>query len=508
MLRENQMITGSIQQIDDTLSGIMKVQQDVVFVRHVLLKEEVKVRIVKHVQKGYIGEVVEIIKPSPSRVSAPCGIYERCGSCHLLHMDVNTQAMYKKSYVEGLCKKAKGLSLHVQDVMRMPSPYHYRNKMIVGFTRDRNRKIQAGFYEEHSHNIIPYDTCVLHYQELDEIVQTIVSLMSKFRVEPYLEDKRQGLFRHVLIRYGEVSKQIMVVFVLNAVVFPARKDFVNALLKAHPTITTILQNTNTRKTSVVLGDQERVLYGAGYIEDTLCGLKFRISAKSFYQINHFQTEVLYKTAIGLLNLRGNEVVMDAYCGIGTIGMYASSFVKQVIGVEINKDAIGDAKINAQLNHIKNIRFLCDDAGTFMSKMAAKHEKLDVVIMDPPRSGSTEEFLHSLLLLSPKQVLYISCNPQTQLRDLEYLKRFGYVSKEIYPVDMFPNTAAVESIVLLHKSKDAVIPSMRTRPEKEEVSQSFDKRKPRDRTPQGTKRSDYKQTRTYKDKQGKKRNPHQ
>ena len=235
----------------------------------------------------------------------------------------------------------------------------------------------------------------------------------------------KGLSGHVVVRYGAVSKQIMIVLVLNSNVFPARRNFIQELRKRFPQITTIVQNVNTRKTSVVLGDEERVLYGPGYIEDVLCGMTFRISAKSFYQINHEQTEVLYQRSVELLELSGKETVLDAYCGIGTIGMYVSRFVKQVIGVEINRDAVEDAKINAKINQISNIRFVCEDAGRYMTRLAAEKKRLDVVIMDPPRSGSSEDFIKSLVRMKPKQVLYISCNPQTQIRDCQMFERMGY-----------------------------------------------------------------------------------
>ena len=235
--------------------------------------------------------------------------------------------------------------------------------------------------------------------------------------------------------------------------FPARKNFIQELRRRYPQITTIVQNVNTRKTSVVLGDEERVLYGPGYIEDVLCGMTFRISAKSFYQINHEQTEVLYQRSVELLKLNGGETVLDAYCGIGTIGMYVSRFLKQVIGVEINGDAVKDARINAKINQINNIRFVCDDAGRYMSRLAAEKKRLDVVIMDPPRSGSSEEFIKSLVRMKPSQVLYISCNPQTQIRDLQVFERMGYrVQGEMVPVDLFPHTVHVETVVRLSRVK--------------------------------------------------------
>ncbi|MGX8834454.1 23S rRNA (uracil(1939)-C(5))-methyltransferase RlmD [Amedibacillus sp. YH-ame6] len=452
MLKEGQIVKGTIKYIDEFGNGVLVQGKDHVLLRNVFVNEEVSAIIKKRIQKGYVAQIKQMIKPSKDRVKPECGIYERCGSCHLMHMKKDVQSKYKKNMIEELCKKAK-LSIKVEDVCTMKDPYHYRNKIIVGFQKDKQRHIQAGFYEEFSHRIIPYKDCHLHPSICDEIIQTITRLLEKFRVELYNEDKRSGMLRHVLIRYGKISKQIMVVLVVQSNVFPARKNFIQVLLKEHPEITTIIQNVNSRKTSVVLGNEERVLYGQGYIEDTLCGCTYRISAKSFYQINHEQTEVLYKMAIERLHLQGNEKVLDAYCGIGTIGMYASQFAKEVIGVEINKDAIADAKVNAKLNAIHNIHFQCDDAGKYMQKMAAKREKLDVVIMDPPRNGSSEAFIQSVAMLKVKEVLYISCNPETQIQDIKLFQKMGYQTEgTMQLVDMFPFTEHVESIVKLVRNK--------------------------------------------------------
>lgn len=453
MLKIDQMVTGVISGMDEAYNGLLRCGKDVVLVRHVMKQEEVRVRIVRRIAKGYIGEIVEIKKASPYRIAVKCPIYERCGSCQLLHMNAKGQQEFKNRSIRTLCAKAKIGKLKAEEIVAMEEPWHYRNKMIIGFQRDKQRRIQAGFYEEFSHRIIPYKRCLLHPEVCDDIIAGIVELMGKLRIEPYDEDKRRGLIRHVVMRYGAVSGQIMIVLVLNSNVFPARKNFIQELRRRYPQITTIVQNVNTRKTSVVLGDEERVLYGPGYIEDVLCGMTFRISAKSFYQINHEQTEVLYQRSVELLKLNGGETVLDAYCGIGTIGMYVSRFVKQVIGVEINGDAVKDARINAKINQINNIRFVCDDAGRYMSRLAAEKKRLDVVIMDPPRSGSCEEFIKSLVRMKPRQVLYISCNPQTQIRDLQVFERMGYrVQGEMVPVDLFPHTVHVETVVLLSKLK--------------------------------------------------------
>ena len=461
MLKTGQQFTGTIQYVDAYGNGVIRYKNDTVFVRNILPKEDVHVKVLKRIQQGYVATIMEIKKASPLRVLPACAIYERCGSCHLMHMQLKAQAAYKKERIEALCKKEK-LKLQVCDVLTMENPYHYRNKMIIGFTKGKQKEIQAGFYEEFTHQIIPYKTCLLHPTICDAIIASILKLLNKFRIEIYNEDRRSGLLRHVLIRYGEMTGQIMVVLVLNSNVFPARKNFVQALLKLHPEITTIVQNVNTRKTSVVLGNDERILYGPGYIEDTLCGNCYRISAKSFYQINHSQTEVLYQRAVQMLDIKGNEHVLDAYCGIGTIGMYTARFVKDVIGVEINKDAIQDAQTNAKINQVKNIRFLCGDAGEYMRKLAAQRKSLDIVIIDPPRSGSSETFIKSVAALHVKQVLYISCNPQTQLRDVKMFQRYGYQSSGIVqPVDLFPFTNHVETIMLLQLSNEQKKKQMRS-----------------------------------------------
>jgi len=448
MLKKKQVVTGTIAHIDEMGNGIIKYREDMILVRGVLSQEEVRVEIVKRLQQGYVGNILEIIKPSEYRCKPKCSIYAKCGSCQLMHRKQSNQAQYKKEQVVELCKKQR-LSIPVEDVLCAGNPYHYRNKMIIGFQKGRDKRIKAGFYEEFSHRIIPYEACLLHPKECDDIVQSIVSLIQKLAIEIYDEDRRTGLLRHVLIRYGKVTKQIMVVFVVRSNVFPARRRLVEELLKAHSNITTIVQNVNPRKTSIVLGNEERILYGKGYIEDILCGLRFKISCKSFYQINHDQCEVLYTKALDKLMLTGNEVVLDAYCGIGTIGMCVASKVKQVIGVELNKDAVKDAIQNAKLNRIRNIRFLCDDAGSFVSQLAKAQQTLDVLIMDPPRSGSSQEFLSSAARLRVPKILYISCNPNTQIRDIRTLQKLGYrVEGSMTLVDMFPFTNSIESVCML------------------------------------------------------------
>lgn len=449
-MKEGMIITGTIKEVNDNGYGIFYHQKTKIQVKHVIEKEEVKVKIMKIFKGGCEASLVEIIQPSPYRVKVNCGIYEKCGSCHYLHMDNQAQLNLKQAQLNQIFNNAGLHHKGMKRVYGMKEPFAYRNKMIIGF-RKKGKDIIAGFYEEYSHRIIPYHHCLLHPQICDDIVKTITKLLKECRIEPYDEDKRFGVLRHVLIRYGMQTKQIMVTLVSNEKIFKARKAFVSALTKAHPEITTIVWNVNQRQTSVVLGNEEHVIYGKGYIEDVLCGLRFRISSKSFYQINHEQCELLYKKAIALLQLKGNETILDAYCGIGTIGMYASRFVKKVIGVEVNRNAVSDAISNAKMNQIKNVRFICDDATKFLQHCAYNQESdmhFDAIIMDPPRDGSSVAFIKSIAALKTKKVLYISCGPQSQARDLKLFEKLGYQIKDSFAVDMFPWTHHIESICLL------------------------------------------------------------
>lgn len=336
----------------------------------------------------------------------------------------------------------------------MEAPYHYRNKVSAAFSLTKNKQIISGVYQDSTHRIVPIDQCLIEDPKADEIICSIRSLMKSFKLLPYDEVTQKGFLRHVLVKRGFSTNQIMVVLVVGTPVFPAKKRFTEALLKLHPEITTILMNINDRYTSMVLGEQEKVLYGPGKIEDILCGCRFQISAKSFYQINPVQTEILYGKAMEYAGLTGGQTVVDAYCGIGTIGMIAAKQgAKKVIGVELNRDAVKDAIGNAKINQLTNTWFCAGDAGEFMLEMALEGESADVVFMDPPRAGSDQTFLSSLITLSPQKIVYISCNPETQQRDLRYLTaKSSYRVQAIQPVDMFPHTNHVETCVLLGRKE--------------------------------------------------------
>ncbi len=375
-----------------------------------------------------------------------CPVAKRCGGCQLQNLTYAEQLRYKQAK----CIRLLGKFCKISPIIGMEEPYHYRNKVQAAFTQDRRGNIISGVYQAASHKIVPVEDCMTEDKTADEIIGTVRKLLKSFKLKPYNPDTRQGFLRHVLVKRGFKSGQIMVVLVTGTREFPKRRSFVNALLQAHPEITTILQNINNRRTSMVLGNEEIVLYGDGKIEEELCGLHFRISAKAFYQINPTQTEVLYKKALEFANLTGKETVLDAYCGTGTIGLFAAKDAEFVVGVELNGDAVQDARENAKRNQIKNIRFVKADAGEFMVEAARSGESVDVVLMDPPRAGSDKAFLSSLLTLAPKKVVYISCNPETQARDLFFLTKNGYTVKKIQPVDMFPHTNHVETVALLLK----------------------------------------------------------
>ena len=378
---------------------------------------------------------------------AACKAAKKCGGCQYQGIPYEKQLQDKQKAVRQLmqpfCKTA--------GITGMKDPYHYRNKVHAVFARKKDGTIISGVYEEGTHRLVPVETCQIEDEKADAIINDIRGLLKSFKIKIYNEDTGYGLLRHVLIRRGFSTGEIMVVLVLGSPVMPSKNNFVKALRKLHPEITTVVLNVNDKRTSMVLGDRETTIYGKGYIEDVLCGLRFRISSKSFYQINPVQTEKLYGKAMELAGLSGTERVIDAYCGIGTIGMVAAKSAKEVIGVELNPDAVRDAVKNAKHNQMKNIRFYQEDAGRFMEKMAALGEKADVVFMDPPRSGSTEQFMKSVVTLAPKKIVYISCDPQTQARDLKYLTRYGYKAMGAYPYDMFPFTKHAENIVLLTKN---------------------------------------------------------
>lgn len=423
--------------------GIARIGRDEVSVPY-LLKGE-KATVVEEGKKKYKHyKILSIAEKSPDRVEPKCRYFYKCGGCSLQHMNYEAQLALKERHVIELMKSFG----KIDKIIGMDNPYSYRNKVHSTFALTKKNEIVSGIYKEYSHEVIPIDRCIIQDERADKIAITLRSLFKSFKMTPYDEDSGRGFVRHVLIKMGFKTDEIMVVLVVSNKIFPSKNNFVKALKEKHPEISTIVMNVNDRKTSLVLGNEEKVIYGKGVIEDKLLGLTFQISPKSFYQVNPVQTEKLYGKALEFAELKGTERVLDAYSGIGTISLIAAKQAKEVIGVEINKEAVKNAKINAKINNISNVDFYEGDAGEFMVNFAEDGEKIDLLFMDPPRSGSDENFIEAIGMLKPEKIVYISCNPETQARDVRQIMRFGYKVKKIQPVDMFPWTGHVECVIMM------------------------------------------------------------
>lgn len=383
--------------------------------------------------------------PHEKEMKSPCPYAARCGGCSSVHIPYPEQLKRKQAGVEkllaGICP--------VEPILGMEHPWHYRNKVhaVIG-TDFKTKQPISGVYQRGTHRVVPVQGCRIEDERADRIIQTIVGMIPRYKLRIYNENTHRGFLRHVLVRTGHITGQIMVVLVTTASEFPGGKAFVQELTEKHPEITTVVLNVNQKETSMVLGTRDYPLYGPGYMEDELCGKRFRISPQSFYQVNARQTELLYQTALSCAGFTGSETLLDAYCGTGTIGLCAADRVKRLIGVELNADAVRDAKVNAKLNQTSNADFICEDAGRFMVKMARENLPLDVLIMDPPRSGSDQRFLTSVLTCKPKTIVYVSCNPETLARDAKVLVKGGYRAVKAVPVDMFPHTEHCECVMKL------------------------------------------------------------
>ena len=375
-----------------------------------------------------------------------CKVWKKCGGCQFQGVPYTEQIKIKQKNMNKLLKKYG----NVKPIIGMENPFYYRNKVHAVFDRDKKGNIICGTYEAGTHRVVPVEECMIEDKTSQEIIRAIRDMLKSFRIKTYDEDTGYGLLRHVLVRRGFSTDEIMVVLVVASPIFPSKNNFVKALRKKFPQISTVVLNVNDKKTSMVLGERDIVLYGKGFIRDRLCGCTFRISPQSFYQVNPVQTELLYKTAIEYAGLGRKERVIDAYCGIGTIGLVAAGKAREVIGIELNKNAVRDAIVNARENKITNARFYQGDAGEFMEGMVSEGERADVVFMDPPRTGSTEKFLTSMVKLGPSRIVYISCGPDTLARDLGFLTKHGYVTRKIQPVDMFSFTEHCEVVCLLTK----------------------------------------------------------
>ncbi|WP_165062688.1 23S rRNA (uracil(1939)-C(5))-methyltransferase RlmD [Adlercreutzia sp. ZJ154] len=400
-------------------------------------------------------------KHPASDVSA-CAVSARCGACTMIDIPYDEQLAKKQAYIEELFAGLASPKC-VRPIIGMQTPYHYRNKVVSPFAPARGARpgafaVATGMYAQGTHKLVPTDGCLIENETGKRVVQAVRSLMLKWKIAPYNEDTGEGFLRHAVVRVGQFSGEVLVTLVTNSDQFPFSKSFCRELVRRVPEITTVVQNVNTRQTNVILGETERVLYGPGFILDGLCGLTFRISSQSFYQVNVCQTEALYTAAIDAAKLNGTQTVIDAYCGTGTIGLVAAARgAARVLGLDCVESAIRDARQNAKHNGITNAEFFVEDATDFLVRAArcgidgAKSENM-VLMMDPPRSGSTPQFLNAACALAPSRIVYISCNPKTQVRDAENLLQSGYTIESIQPVDMFPHTDHVECVVLMSREK--------------------------------------------------------
>ena len=389
--------------------------------------------------------------PGREKKRSRCPVSSKCGGCTMIDVPYAEQAAGKQEQVATLLSKFGP----VQDIIRMKNPDHYRNKVTAIFGTDRRGHVVCGTYRAGSREIVPVKSCLIEDPKASRIIQTILRLLPDLRIRVYDPRTDEGTLRYVQVRTARATGQVLVTVVTRDALFTAGKHLVRALTKEHPEITTIVQNVNERTDAMILGEREKILYGPGYVEDVLCGRRFRISSQSFYQVNPIQTEKLYNIAVDCAGLSGKERVLDAYCGIGTIGILAAAHAKEVTGVEQNERAVEDACVNAAQNGLKNISFEAEDATAFMEELAEEAQEqgagaVDVLFMDPPRSGATEAFLKAAQKLAPKKIVYVSCDPVTLARDLDYLTQHGYRMKKAVPVDMFPYTQHIESCVLLER----------------------------------------------------------
>ena len=377
--------------------------------------------------------------------SKKCPLYGKCGGCQLLHLPYEKTIEFKKNYVLD-CLKKEGINAKINKFISAKEPYNYRNKMIIGF-KIQNSKVVSGFYEENSHKIIDLDYCIMHSELQNNIAKYIKQLIIDYKIKPYDEDRKTGIIRYVLIREAINTKQILITFVTSSEVLPSRSEIVKKICAKFKEVKTIIQNINPRKTSIVLGEKEKVLFGKPYIEDKLMGLTFKITSKSFYQVNPKQTELLYQEVVNSLDIKKDDLIIDAYSGIGTIGMILSKNASDVISVENNTQAYKAAIMNARDNNIKNIHFINADATEFINEMALENERVDWLVLDPPRTGSTISFLKNAIKLKPKKIIYVSCGPDTLARDLKILLEKYHITY-MSLVDMFCFTKHIESVVCL------------------------------------------------------------
>ena len=427
--------------------GIARVNGAVVFVPHAVRGEEIDLRITKVMKTSCAGEIVKIHDPSPERMEPECPYAGKCGGCAYRHLTYPEELWAKRQRVQDALTRIGGLELTVEEILGTKNPEHYRNKSQYPVGADGS----IGFFQARTHKVVPIRRCLIQTEAADRTAQAVGEWMRRYKISAYDETTGKGLVRHVCVRVNRKGESLCCV-VVNGDKVPREPELAAYVTAAVPHTVGVLLNSNTRRGNVVLGDKYRTLFGRNYLMDTLCGLEFKLSMPSFYQVNRDQAEVLYGKALEFAGLTGNETVLDLYCGIGTITLCLAKAAKRVIGAEIVPPAIRDAKENALRNHIENAEFFCGDAADIAAKLESDGLRPDVVTVDPPRKGLAPEVIASVAAMGPKKVVYVSCDPATLGRDVKIFREFGYEAKRAAAVDMFPGTAHVETVVLLSKGE--------------------------------------------------------
>lgn len=426
--------------------GVGKIDGFTVFVEGAIIGEKVKVKIVKVLKHYSFGKLLEILISSPYRINPPCSVVKRCGGCQLQHMNYECQLKYKTQIVKDAVERIGGLKdIIIHDTIGMKEPWYYRNKaqFPVGMHKD---EVHIGFYAGRSHKIIDTDKCMIQEKGNNELLDIFKEFIKTYNISIYDEDTGKGLIRHIMTRKGFKTGEVMICIVINGEDLPCADKLIEVFRQRIKGLKTIVLNINKKKTNVILGLKNKVIYGDGFIYDYIGSFKFKISPLSFFQINPVQTEVLYKKALEYADLKGGETVIDAYCGIGTISLFLSQKAKKVYGVEIVGQAIEDAKENAKINGIENVEFILGESETVIPKLYEEGIRTDVIVVDPPRKGCDKKLLEVIAKMAPEKIVYVSCNPSTMARDLKYLTEKGYQVKEIQPVDQFPMTVHVECVI--------------------------------------------------------------
>ena len=430
--------------------GIAKVDGFTIFVKDAIRGERVKIKILKVVSSHAFAKIEEIIEKSPSRVEPDCDIYSMCGGCTLRHMNYFDTLMLKKEAAENTLKKELKRDIIIDEIIGMEDPLYYRNKLEMPFAKGKDGKATIGFFKPRTHEIVETDNCLIHNEKTFSLAKDIVKFVKDKNLSVYNEETGEGLLRHLIIRIGIHTGELMVLFVVNEEKIPHEKELIDYITDLHPEVKVIAKNINDKNTNVILGKRTISIFGTGYIEDTIGKFKFRISPRSFYQVNPVQVEKLYQKAVDLAELTGEETVFDLYCGIGTIGIFASDKVKKLYGIDTVDAAIIDARENAKLNGIENAEFFTGDVEYALKDLVEKQKvNADVIFVDPPRRGCEKEALDTIMKIAPEKVVYVSCNPATLARDIGILEEKYHLEK-ISAVDMFPYTSHVECVTILER----------------------------------------------------------